>query len=65
MAFFGLQSKNSQTSQISENIERFMCNYSIEVMPRTAEKIENFRDILPKILEFILLILRERLLKIW
>ena len=48
MAFFGLKTKNSQTSQISENIERFMCNYSIEVMPRTAEKIENFRDILPK-----------------
>jgi methylenetetrahydrofolate reductase (NADPH) len=48
MAFFGLKTKNSQTSQISENIERFMRNYSIEVMPRTAEKIENFRDILPK-----------------
>ena len=48
MAFFGLKTKNSQTSQIRENIERFMCNYSIEVMPRTAVKIENFRDILPK-----------------
>ena len=29
-------------------MEHFLCNYSIEVMPRTAEKIENFRDILPK-----------------
>ena len=48
MALFGLKTKNSPTSQISENIERFLCNYSIEVMPRTAEKIENFRDILPK-----------------
>ena len=48
MTLFGLKTKNSPTSQISENIERFLCNYSIEVMPRTAEKIENFRDILPK-----------------
>ena len=25
-----------------------MRDFSIEVMPRTAEKIENFRDLLPK-----------------
>tara|TARA_B100001059_G_C17701423_1_gene510321 strand:+ start:126 stop:1052 length:927 start_codon:yes stop_codon:yes gene_type:complete len=48
MALFGLKTKNSPTSQISENIERFLGNYSIEVMPRTADKIANFRDILPK-----------------
>jgi methylenetetrahydrofolate reductase (NADPH) len=48
MALFGLKTKNSLASQISENIESFLCNYSIEVMPRTAEKIKNFRDILPK-----------------
>jgi methylenetetrahydrofolate reductase (NADPH) len=48
MALFGLNTKNSQTSQVSENLESFVCDYSIEVMPRTAEKIENFRDILPK-----------------
>ncbi len=24
-----------------------MQDYSIEVMPRTAEKVENFRDLLP------------------
>ena len=48
MALFGLKTKNSQTSQVSENLESFLLNYSIEVMPRTAEKIENFRDILPK-----------------
>jgi len=47
MALFGLKTKNSQTSQVSENLESFLCDYSIEVMPRTAEKIENFRDILP------------------
>ena len=48
MALFGLKPKNSQTSQVSENLESFLLDYSIEVMPRTAEKIENFRDILPK-----------------
>jgi methylenetetrahydrofolate reductase (NADPH) len=48
MALFGLNTKNSQISQVSENLESFVCDYSIEVMPRTAEKIENFRDILPK-----------------
>ena len=48
MALFGLKTKNSQTSQVSENLESFLLDYSIEVMPRTAEKIENFRDILPK-----------------
>ncbi|MCB2129851.1 MAG: methylenetetrahydrofolate reductase [Rhodobacteraceae bacterium] len=29
-------------------VEAFLDGYSIEVMPRTAEKIENFRDLLPK-----------------
>ena len=48
MALFGLKTKNSQTSQVSENLESFLLDYSIEVMPRTAEKIENFRDMLPK-----------------
>ena len=48
MAIFGLKTKNSQTSQVSENLESFLLDYSMEVMPRTAEKIENFRDILPK-----------------
>ena len=48
MAFFGLKTKTSQTSQVSQNLERFVCDFSIEVMPRTAEKIEDFRDILPE-----------------
>jgi methylenetetrahydrofolate reductase (NADPH) len=29
-------------------VEAFLEGYSIEVMPRTAEKVENFRDLLPK-----------------
>ena len=48
MAFFGLKTKASQTSPVSENLERFVNNFSIEVMPRTAEKIENFKDLLPE-----------------
>ena len=31
----------------SPQVEAFLQGYSIEVMPRTAEKIENFRDLLP------------------
>ena len=29
-------------------LEAFLQGYSIEVMPRTAEKVENFRDLLPE-----------------
>ena len=28
-------------------VEAFLQDYSIEVMPRTAEKVENFRELLP------------------
>ena len=48
MAFFGLKTKASQTLHVSENLERFVNNFSIEVMPRTAEKIKDFRDHLPE-----------------
>ena len=48
MVLFGLKNKALQTSQVSENLERFVCDFSIEVMPRTAENIENFKDLLPK-----------------
>ncbi len=34
--------------QVNPEVEAFVKNYSIEVMPRTAEKIENFRDLLPE-----------------
>lgn len=37
-------SKEGQAPRLLENILR---GYSIEVMPRTAEKVESFRDILP------------------
>ncbi len=32
---------------VSPETEAFLKDYSIEVMPRTAEKVENFRDLLP------------------
>ena len=32
----------------SENLEAFLQGYSIEVMPRTAEKVEDFRALLPE-----------------
>ncbi len=33
---------------VNGNVEAFLQDYSIEVMPRTAEKVENFKDLLPK-----------------
>jgi len=33
---------------VNPQIEAFLQDYSIEVMPRTAEKVENFRDLLPE-----------------
>jgi methylenetetrahydrofolate reductase (NADPH) len=32
----------------ASEMEAFLAGYSIEVMPRTAEKVEDFRDLLPK-----------------
>ena len=48
MALFGLKNKALKTSEVSENLERFVHDFSIEVMPRTAENIGNFKDLLPK-----------------
>jgi len=36
------------TGQISGAVESFLKDYSIEVMPRTAEKVEDFRALLPE-----------------
>ena len=44
--------KNSATeakpTEVNPEVEAFLKDYSIEVMPRTAEKIDNFRDLLPE-----------------
>ena len=44
-----LNFKRSVTSEaiVSPEVETFLQGYSIEVMPRTAEKIPSFRDLLP------------------
>ena len=38
----------SRDLPVNGNVEAFLKDYSIEVMPRTAEKVEDFRDLLPK-----------------
>ena len=47
MALFGTKTEATPT-QIDPNVEAFLKDYSIEVMPRTAEKIDDFRALLPK-----------------
>ncbi|MEM6310956.1 MAG: methylenetetrahydrofolate reductase [Pseudomonadota bacterium] len=36
-----------KTNEVAPEVEAFLDGYSIEVMPRTAEKIDDFRDLLP------------------
>lgn len=45
MALFNFRRKEEVPA--SQPLEAFLKGYSIEVMPRTAEKVESFRDILP------------------
>lgn len=40
--------KDTKTAPVSDTNEAFLKGYSIEVMPRTAEKVEDFRALLPK-----------------
>lgn len=45
MALFNF--RRQETAPAAAPLEAFLSGYSIEVMPRTAEKVDNFRDILP------------------
>ena len=45
MALFNF--RRQETAPVGASLEAFLQGYSIEVMPRTAEKVESFRDILP------------------
>jgi methylenetetrahydrofolate reductase (NADPH) len=47
MALFNFRRKEEVAAPAGNALEAFLKGYSIEVMPRTAEKVENFRDILP------------------
>lgn len=49
MALLNFKRKDKPAvTPVSPQVEAFLQDYSIEVMPRTAEKVENFRDLLPQ-----------------
>lgn len=49
MSLLNFKRKDTATaSKTSPEVHAFLQDYSIEVMPRTAEKVENFRDLLPE-----------------
>lgn len=48
MALLNFKKKPSGNAGVSPELESFLHGYSIEVMPRTAEKIISFKDLLPK-----------------
>ncbi|MDW3221880.1 MAG: methylenetetrahydrofolate reductase [Paracoccaceae bacterium] len=48
MALLSFKKKDAAPATPADPVvEAFLRDYSIEVMPRTAEKVENFRDLLP------------------
>jgi methylenetetrahydrofolate reductase (NADPH) len=48
LSFFRKDTKDATIGAEAAEMEAFLNGYSIEVMPRTAEKVEDFRAILPK-----------------
>ena len=48
MALFNFSKKQNKTGMLNKDLESFLADYSIEVMPRTAQKVEDFREILPQ-----------------
>lgn len=47
MALLPFMRKKEIVTTANADLEAFLQGYSIEVMPRTAEKVEDFRDLLP------------------
>ena len=47
MALLNFRKSVTAEASVSPEVETFLHGYSIEVMPRTAEKIDSFRDLLP------------------
>lgn len=48
MSLLNFRRKETPAAPVgSPEVEAFLQDYSIEVMPRTAEKVEDFRDLLP------------------
>ena len=48
MALLQFRKRDASPAPVAPAVEAFLKDYSIEVMPRTAEKVENFRDLLPE-----------------
>jgi methylenetetrahydrofolate reductase (NADPH) len=48
MGLLNFKKKPSTTEAASPELESFLKGYSIEVMPRTAERVPSFQEILPK-----------------
>ena len=48
MSILSALSSKKETKKVSSSLKDFLENFSIEVMPRTASKIENFNEILPQ-----------------
>ncbi|MDC1026554.1 methylenetetrahydrofolate reductase [Candidatus Thioglobus sp.] len=48
MSLLNLFSSKEENSKVSSHLKEFLTDFSIEVMPRTAAKIESFEEILPK-----------------
>lgn len=48
MALLNFKRKTDTATTSSPEVEAFLKGYSIEVMPRTAAKVDDFRDFLPK-----------------
>lgn len=48
MALLNFRKKADAAPRITPEVQAFLQGYSIEVMPRTAEKVEDFRDHLPE-----------------
>ena len=48
MALFNFRREAAPQTGVTAEVEAFLAGYSIEVMPRTAEKVEDFRTLLPR-----------------
>ncbi|MQY41429.1 methylenetetrahydrofolate reductase [Epibacterium sp. SM1969] len=48
MAVLNFMRRDTEVQTVSPEMEAFLQGYSIEVMPRTAAKVDDFRDLLPK-----------------
>ena len=48
MSLLNLFFSKEKNQKVSDNLKDFLTDFSIEVMPSTASKIENFKEILPQ-----------------